>query len=45
MLNLHSFTGFQHYVLSISGTPEVCNYNIILQIFLLGKAGIAYLIP
>lgn len=44
MLNLHSFTWFQHYILNISGTPEVYNYSITLQIFLLGKAGIAYLI-
>lgn len=45
LLNLHSFTWFQHYVLNISGTPGVCNYSITLQIFLLGQAGIACFDP
>lgn len=45
LLNLYSFPCFQHYVLDISGTPEMCNYSIILQIFLLGEAGIAYFDP
>lgn len=45
LLNLHSFTCFQHYVLNISGTPEMCKYSITLQIFLLGKAGIACFDP